>query len=264
MEDQLTVSTPEHIAFGYELAGVGSRFLAALVDTVIIVVLYVLIQVLMLTTNVLGDRVLNADTTGLSSFFMMLLTVMAFGVLWGYYVFFETLWVGQTPGKRLTGLRVLRGNGGPIGFWEALIRNLVRFLDFLPAAYGIGVVSMFLNGQARRLGDFAAGTVVVREGTAVTLAQLTARLAAGRALADPAAADPLALYMDLRRLTAADLTLLRELLARLPTLPPDRAWILAWQMTQQVVARTGFAGQVHDPYGFLAAVARALGSGAVV
>lgn len=259
MDDQFIVDTPEHVAFGYEIAGIGSRFLAALVDTTIIVVLYLLVQVLILTTNLMGDDVFSAGSTGLSSFFLMLLTVLAFGILWGYYIFFETLWHGQTPGKRLGRLRVIRETGGAIGFWEALIRNLVRIIDFLPMAYGFGVVSMFVNSRARRLGDYAAGTVVVREGAPVTLAHLRARSAVGARPDSAAPAHPLTLYMDLRRLAPADLGLVRELLVRLPTLPPERAWTLAWQTTYLVTARTGFTGQVHDPYAFLAAVVQAAG-----
>jgi uncharacterized RDD family membrane protein YckC len=257
MDDQFVVSTPEHVAFGYEVAGIGSRFGAALLDTTIIGVLYLLLQVLLLTTNALSDTVFSGAATGISGVFVLILTVLAFGVLWGYYVFFETLWNGQTPGKRVARLRVIRENGGAIGFWEALIRNLVRIIDFLPMAYGFGVVTMFANNRARRLGDYAAGTVVVREGAPVPLAQLVARGAVGQGpvTADPR--NPLTLYMDVRRLTPADLGLVRELLTRVPTLAPDRAWPLLWETTRLVIERTGFAGQVHDPYAFLTEVVRA-------
>ena len=183
--------------------------------------------------------------------------MVAFGILWGYYIFFETLWHGQTPGKRLSRLRVIRQSGGTIGVWEAIIRNLVRFIDFLPLAYGFGVVSMFASDRARRLGDYAAGTVVVREGAPVTLAGLMARATAVDRPTGPASLHPLALYMDLRRLSPAEVSLVRELLIRLPTLPPPRAWQLAWEMAGLVVQRTGFTGQVHDPAAFLTAVVQA-------
>jgi uncharacterized RDD family membrane protein YckC len=256
MDDQLVVSTPEQVAFGYEVAGIGSRFLAALVDLTIIIVLYLLIQVLALTTRLVGEVTTEAGTS-ISSTFAFFLTILAFLVLWGYYVLFETVWQGQTPGKRLAGLRVLRENGGPVGFWDALIRNLVRLLDFLPLAYGIGVATMFANSRARRLGDYAAGTVVVREGAPVRLRDLAARGAV--TMIAPAADHPLAAYMDVRRLAATDLGLIRETLARLPTLPPAHAGPLLWQLVTLVCARTGFAGQVHDPAAFLRAVLAAAG-----
>jgi hypothetical protein len=91
----------------------------------------------------------------------------------------------------------------------------------------------------------------------VTLAGLMARATAAPPAIGPAPLQPLALYMDLRRLSPADLSLVRELLVRLPTLPPPRAWQLAWDMTGLVVQRTGFTGQVHDPAAFLTAVVQA-------
>ena len=80
MDDQFVVSTPEHITFGYEVAGIGSRFGAALLDTTIIAVLYLLIQVLLLTTNALSETIFSGAGTGISSVFVMILTVLAFGV----------------------------------------------------------------------------------------------------------------------------------------------------------------------------------------
>ena len=98
--------------------------------------------------------------------------MIAFAILWGYYILFEIVWNGQSPGKRWQGLRVLRLDGTPVSASEAVIRNLIRIVDFLPFAYGIGVITMFVNGQSRRLGDLAAGTLVIREKSAVTLESL--------------------------------------------------------------------------------------------
>jgi len=81
----------------------------------------------------------------------------------GYFMVFEILWNGQTPGKRLVGLRVIRESGYPIRPVDAVIRNLVRIVDWLPLVYGVGVLVMLLNQRSRRLGDFASGTIVVRE-----------------------------------------------------------------------------------------------------
>ncbi|HMA36591.1 MAG TPA: RDD family protein [Chloroflexia bacterium] len=257
-DDQFTVATPELVAFGYEVAGIGSRFIAALVDTALIATIYLLIQVAGLAVSFGGQNLFNKQGTSLNFFFLGLLTIIGFVVLWGYYVFFETLWNGQTPGKRLTHLRVVRDDSSPIGFWEALIRNLIRILDFLPLAYGFGVVTMFVNGRARRLGDFAAGTLVVREGSAVTLPQLLARTSltatapAGRAAPD----SPLAAALQVRRLTPADLQLIREVMARQATLLPLAGWDLCLKATQVVAARTGLQGTISDPRAFLVEVLR--------
>jgi uncharacterized RDD family membrane protein YckC len=95
--------------------------------------------------------------SGIGYFFFFLL-------FFGYYFFFEWLWDGQTPGKRYYGLRVKMTNGLPLTFWPAFIRNVVRLVDFLPLLYGFGTVVAISNSLSQRAGDFAAGTIVVREG----------------------------------------------------------------------------------------------------
>jgi uncharacterized RDD family membrane protein YckC len=86
-----------------------------------------------------------------------------FAIYWGYFAFFETIWKGQTPGKRYAGIRVIKESGRPINTFEAIGRNLMRAVDGLPGIYGVGLVCMMCNQQSRRLGDFVAGTVVVHE-----------------------------------------------------------------------------------------------------
>jgi uncharacterized RDD family membrane protein YckC len=92
-----------------------------------------------------------------------IVTLVIFCIYWGYYAIFEALWKGQTPGKRWAGIRVIKDSGRPINAFEAIARNLVRFIDFLPGFYGVGVVTMLLNAKNRRLGDYVAGTLVVHE-----------------------------------------------------------------------------------------------------
>ena len=94
------------------------------------------------------------------------LAVLAvFAIYWGYFVVFETLWSGQTPGKRIMRLRVVREDGRPVRFFEVFVRNLLRLaLDFQPLpSYAIGVVSIIFSPRSKRVGDFVAGTVVVKE-----------------------------------------------------------------------------------------------------
>jgi uncharacterized RDD family membrane protein YckC len=168
-EDEfLNIDTPENVIFGYEVVGIGSRFMAALVDTAIIIALQIVVNLTMvlLLFNLLG---IDMGTTWVTAVFGLI----SFALLWGYYIFFEMLWNGQTPGKRWLGLRVLRSDGTPITLTESIIRNLIRIIDFLPAFYGLGVVVMFVNAQSRRLGDLAAGTLVVRDQANLTLEKLT-------------------------------------------------------------------------------------------
>ena len=219
-DDYLSISTPENVAFGYDVAGIGSRFLAAVVDTLIILVLQVVVNLtlLALVLSLFRDR-LDFDSPAVG-WLIAAFGLIAFAFFWGYYIFFEMLWNGQSPGKRWAGLRVIRTDGTPITLAESIVRNLVRIVDFLPAYYGVGVVTMFVNGQSRRLGDLAAGTLVVRDRVAVTLESLAAR-PAPPAPALPSAAGPASLAptspatgWPVERLTSHDLEMAEDFLRR--------------------------------------------------
>lgn len=141
--------------------------------------------------------------------------LISFIFLWGYYVFFEMLWNGQSPGKRWVKLRVIRTDGTPITLSESIIRNLVRLVDFMPAYYGVGVIAMFLNDQARRLGDLAAGTLVVHDRAAVTLESLdSGREISGSPLAAPQTTQSQTSEWPVERLTAQDIQLVEDFIRR--------------------------------------------------
>src|SRR5262249_38092060 len=144
MSDPFRLDTPEAVSVHYALAGAGSRFPAAAGDTLIQPLLLILIVI---ATSAPGSSALmpgarrrlgDSPATSPAIWLVALFLIATFLLLWGYYVAFELLWNGQSPGKRLFRLRVLRENGYPIGFVESLVRNLVRLLDFLPFYYGIG------------------------------------------------------------------------------------------------------------------------------
>lgn len=209
-EDYLNIDTPENVIFGYEVAGIGSRFLAAAIDTILIVVLQALVNfvVALLIGALTDETVFNQK---LAAWLMAGFGLISFSLLWGYYILFEISWNGQTPGKRRLGLRVLCTDGTPITAIESIIRNLIRLIDFLPFMYGIGVMTMFINSQARRLGDLAAGTLVVYDQAAVTLDSLadTTRPAPAPVLLSTAAAD-----LPVERLREADIEIVEDFLRR--------------------------------------------------
>ena len=163
--DELVVATPELVTFGYQLAGPGSRFLAQLIDFPI--------QVAILIVALLAGISLGG-LTGDSNLATAATVILGSVVVWGYYPICETVWSGKTVGKFAFGLRVVGDQGEPIQFTQAMIRNLVRIVDFLPVFYGVGIIALFWNGRGKRLGDLAAGTVVVRERAPVRLDQLRA------------------------------------------------------------------------------------------
>lgn len=236
MNERLTIGTPENVSFGYPIAGIGSRFVAALVDTSLIILLQLvvytaafLLLIIMGAVNAVADMDVAESVV---SWLLAGFTLIAFLFFWGYYIFFEILWNGQSPGKRLMQLRVVRVDGGAVGLTESIIRNLIRLVDFLPASYGLGVVVMFLNVQSRRLGDMAAGTLVVHDRFIYTLDSL-----AQRPLADVNRywenLPPVNLPLHL--LQPDDMRLLEELLQREPTLLPRER--LAEQVVQYVYNR---------------------------
>jgi len=156
--EQLRIDTPEQIALELPIAGIGSRFLAIAVDTVLQATIsfagFMALSVFQLP--VLLRSVIGVLGPALAILF-------TFCVYWGYFAFFEILWSGRTPGKRLAGIRVIKDTGRPINAFEAIGRNVLRAVDFLPAMYAVGVVCMMLNRNSRRLGDFVAGTIVVHD-----------------------------------------------------------------------------------------------------
>ncbi|HEY1940192.1 MAG TPA: RDD family protein [Candidatus Angelobacter sp.] len=156
--DKLTIDTPEQVHLEFMLAGIGSRFMAAFLDILIEAVIYL---VLFLLTLLWASSGFFNRTR--SVWWEALVTFVLFCINWGYYAIFESIWKGQTPGKRWARIRVIKDSGRPINAFEAISRNLIRFVDFLPFLYGVGVVTMLLNAKHRRLGDYVAGTLVVHE-----------------------------------------------------------------------------------------------------
>jgi uncharacterized RDD family membrane protein YckC len=208
-EETLDINTPENVAFGYQVAGIGSRFLATLIDVIIIT----LLQIIVLVTYSFVLYIFDIDPTGGGSAWVAaIMGVVIFLFYWGYYIFFEMLWNGQTPGKRWTGLRVIRADGTPITLSESLIRNLTRLVDFLPAAYGVGIITMFIDKRSRRLGDLAAGTLVVHDRAPISIQSLSVKRAVNYSMIN---FNPMPLDgFPVERLTNDDLTLIDTFLSR--------------------------------------------------
>ena len=163
--DRLDIDTPEQISLELPLAGIGSRFLALTIDSLIQVGLFIVLTIMgwilsMSYTELSGaaDKFLS-ETVG-----TIVVILVPFCLYWGYFAFFEILWQGQTPGKRVAGLRVIHQTGRPMTAIECIGRNLMRVIDMQPAAiYAVGLICMMCNKQNRRVGDFVAGTIVVHD-----------------------------------------------------------------------------------------------------
>jgi uncharacterized membrane protein SpoIIM required for sporulation/uncharacterized RDD family membrane protein YckC len=154
------VETPEQVVFSYTVAGIGSRAAAALIDYLLTAL--AIIAIITAAVTFLGSTRTRIVSGG--PWVIAILIASLFALFWGYYVLFEALWDGQTPGKRRLGLRVVRDGGYSITFAASAVRNLMRIVDLQPGlSYGIGMISAILSPSGKRLGDYAAGTIVVRE-----------------------------------------------------------------------------------------------------
>lgn len=255
--DDYRLVLPENVELRFDVAGVGSRVAAAMVDYFI---LYALIAAAAIAFNmnrsflrwlVRDTPLVDFDSDWIGNAVLAGLILVAFFAWWGYFLLFELLWNGQSPGKRLLRLRVVRADGQPVSASASLVRNLLRAIDSFMA---IGVAVMMIDGRSRRLGDFAAGTVVVREpgGASMALADVPIPPAAERA----AALAPTA-----GRLTMDHYTLLRDFFARSARLPRDRARRLAEHLATDIARVLDVpAADIGDPLVFLAAAAHAFES----
>ena len=157
--DQLNIDTPEQVELEFAVAGIGSRFVAILLDHLVQAgILFLLFFAWVFLFGALANR-----TSGIGKWLVAAFIAMYFLVIWGYFTLFEAFWNGQTLGKRVMKLRVIKDSGRQITFFEALSRNLLRFVDYLPALYLAGVITMLCTKRHQRLGDLAAGTIVVHE-----------------------------------------------------------------------------------------------------
>jgi len=161
--EKLIIETPEQTSIEFPLAGIGSRFLGVLIDTLIqfavLIVLGLIFVGLGFSFSVTGFGQSSTAAVWISA----MLIFVYFLLMYGYFMLFESIWNGQTPGKRLTHIRVIKDSGQPITAIDAVARNLLRLVDQLPFAYGIGVLCAWISPQSKRLGDYVAGTVVVHE-----------------------------------------------------------------------------------------------------
>jgi uncharacterized RDD family membrane protein YckC len=196
-EDRVRISTPEGVDVELTLAGIGSRFIAAVFDFAI------QFSIVLAAALLLG--VTDGQRGGLS---LAGFTLIFFLVFFGYDVLFEVRAHGRTPGKRWTGLRVVRTGGTPVTLVPSSVRNVMRLVDILPALYAIGMFSIFVTRQNQRLGDLAAGTLIVRDRPGGMRS----------AEAAPRFARPVADGWDVSAVSARDIGTVRRFLDRRQTL----------------------------------------------
>ncbi|HXG91238.1 MAG TPA: RDD family protein [Blastocatellia bacterium] len=239
LDDELVIETPERVELHYVLANVGNRFLAAAIDHLIQAAAVFIIVVIVGAFN--DWRIFS----GLSGWTVALLVLVGFAIYWGYFVLFETLWSGQTPGKRIMKLRVVREDGRPVRFFEAFVRNLLRLaLDFWPfPSYAVGVISIIFSARSKRVGDFVAGTVVVKERAteAPSLDDVIRFSEAEQRRVERAAPAPF--LADTRLLDERELQAIETFLKRRYELTQTNRAMLARRIAAPVAAKLGIANE---------------------
>ncbi|MFZ5816321.1 MAG: RDD family protein [Bacillota bacterium] len=230
--DQIRIDTPESVDLALEPAGLGSRFIAALVDALIqyaVVFLLVLVGLptLALTFAMEGDP-------SMAGIAVIAILFIGLGLLFFLYkLLLEAFWNGQTIGKRVAGIRVVQANGLPVTFLQVVIRNLLRIIDYLPTYYLVGAVTILATSKKQRLGDLAAGTVVVRDrpaGAPVVPVQLS----------HPPRTDLNRLREHVLRLSEADLAPARGYWERRFQLDGEARARVAPQVAQALAVRMGW------------------------
>ncbi|MEK6406401.1 MAG: RDD family protein [Acidobacteriota bacterium] len=252
LDDELIIETPERVELHYVLANIGNRFLAAAIDHLIQTVAIVIILV---AAGALGGWQLFSS---MEAWTAAMTVLVVFAIYWGYFVAFETLWSGQTPGKRMMRLRVVREDGRPVRFFEVFVRNLLRVaIDFQPLpSYAIGVVSIIFSARSKRVGDFVAGTVVIKERAteAPSLNEIIKVSEIEQQRVERAMPAPF--VADTRRLSEPELRAVETFLKRRFELQEPNRTALAARIAQPISVKLGIATDGLAPESLLEEVER--------
>jgi len=239
--DQISIDTPELVSIEMPLAGIGSRFIALLIDYILwSVALFLLAMVgLVLSPALRAFNKVSAQWAEAIFIFVLFL------FNWGYFTLFEAFWNGRTPGKKLAKIRVIQRSGRSIGLVESMARNLVRYVDQIPFFYAVGVITMFITKQHQRLGDLAAGTLVVRDREPETplwgessSRTFTAQIFATSAIPEPHHAVTLP-SLGIGKLAASDLEVLESFFARRLDMSLETRALLAARIAAAIQAKSG-------------------------
>jgi uncharacterized RDD family membrane protein YckC len=240
LEDRVTISTPEGLPIGLQLAGAGSRFIAGGFDFMLELVIIGL--VVLLAAALLGGALATAVAA-----------ISVFAVIWFYHVLFEVLGGGRSPGKRLVHLRVLRDDGTPVDFGASAIRNLLRIIDII-FLYIPALLFIIFTRRNQRLGDLAAGTLVVREAPKPKRSRKSRAKGAAEPPSPPATAE---LRLDVSAISDEEVVAVRRFLTRREDLDPDARRRLAHRLASGLGAKVAGAPADTDPERFLEALVTA-------
>lgn len=170
-QENVGIKTPEFVSLQFQLAGLGSRTAAFIIDQLILMIVNILIVIaFFLFMNGSPDFMLME----INSLPLAITIILIFLINWGYFFAFEFFSGGRTIGKKIIGIRVIQENGHSLTLLSSFIRNLLRIIDSLPANYFLGLLMIFFHSKHKRIGDLVAGTIVVHERKAKRKKKLSA------------------------------------------------------------------------------------------
>jgi uncharacterized RDD family membrane protein YckC len=235
-EDRIRVDTPEQIALEFPLAGLGSRFMGLAVDTVIQFILY-MAGIFAMIGIARYAPMLPARLAWLPrSWVPAILIIFVFCIYWGYFAFFEIVWKGRTPGKRMAGIRAIKNTGRALNVYEVIGRNLLRAVDWLPGMYITGIISMTISPQNQRLGDYLVGSIVVHDRAAKEIRPEWA-----------SSAQPTSINPQLSKITPEELVLIETYLQRRYSLELAVRDATAHKIATRITAKTGVERASDQP-----------------
>ncbi len=244
----ITIESPEKISFTYETAPIGTRIGGFIID-LIVQALVIILAALLIGSFLIADFSSSNGFYGLLSFFF----ILSFSVQWGYFVFFESLMNGQSPGKKLTGITVISENGEFLSFSSIALRNLIRVVDSFPVPGFLGGLIAMKDKKSRRFGDITAGTLVVKvSDTVITEPDFTTSLRPESNSADINAL----LNNSGKKLSEKDLWLIRTFLNQKWSLPEGKRREVIQKFADGLQRKIGHEGTIGDPLTFIETVYR--------
>lgn len=236
------ISTPENVDLHLELAGLGNRIMAALLDHILIgAVSGMVIAVCIGIAVAIESMPVPTDSKTMVYYVLVGIgLLLLFIINFGYFIVFEGMWKGQTPGKKVANIRVIEANGQPVGWSSVFIRNILRMIDEIPGLYP-GILPMIIDKNERRLGDLAAGTLVIRE-------RLQSLSTSGLRVVGDLGAEPL---FDTGMISPDEYGLLVNFLKRRDSLSPNQRHKLATSLSTHFQEKLDMPNETESPERFI-------------
>lgn len=234
-EDRIRIDTPEQISLELPLSGIGSRFMALAVDTILQTLLYIGGIFAVIGISKYAPNFPAALAWLPKSWLPAMLVIFMFCIYWGYFAFFEIIWKGQTPGKRLSGIRAIKNSGRALNVYEVIGRNLMRAVDWLPGMYITGIVSMMISRQNQRLGDLLVGSIVVHDKREEEIRpEWSSGISAPSSTIPAPSVEP-----EISKVTPEELVVIETYLQRRDTLEFGYRDAIADKIARRITAKTG-------------------------